>query len=75
MSIIEEQSIYAKKSKCEFGMIEILYLGHVVNAHGVQVHKEKIQAILDWPLPKNISHLCGFFGICNYYMRFVKGFS
>jgi hypothetical protein len=36
---------------------------------------EMIQAILDWPLPKNITHLHGFFGICSYYRRFVKGFS
>jgi hypothetical protein len=39
------------------------------------VHKEKIQAILDWPPRKNITHLCGFFGIYSYYRWFVKGFS
>jgi hypothetical protein len=75
MSIMEEQSLYAKESKCEYGMTEILYLGHVVNAHGVKVHMEKIQAILNWPPPKNISHLRGFFGICSYCRWFVKGFS
>jgi hypothetical protein len=47
----------------------------VVSAQGVQVHREKIQAILDWPPPKNITHLHGFFGICSYYRRFVKGFT
>jgi hypothetical protein len=67
LSIMEDQSLYAKESKCEFGMKKILYLGHVVNAQGVQVHREKIQAILDWPSPKNLTHLRGFFGICNYY--------
>jgi hypothetical protein len=75
LSIMEDQSLYAKESKCEFGMTKIMYLGHVVSAQGVQVHREKIQAILDWPPPKNISHLHGFFGICSYYRRFVKGFS
>jgi hypothetical protein len=75
LSIMEDQSLYAKESKCEFGMIWILYLGHVVSAQGVQVHRKNIQAILDWPPPKNISHLCGFFGICSYYRQFVKGFS
>jgi hypothetical protein len=75
MSIMEDQSLYAKESKCEFGMTKILYLGHVVNAQGVQVHRLNIQAILDWPQPKNISHLHGFFGICSYCRRFVKGFS
>ena len=45
MSILEEHSIYAKMSKCEFGMKEMLYLGHVINAEGVQVDMEKIRAI------------------------------
>jgi hypothetical protein len=32
LSIMEKQSLYAKESKCEFFMKEILYLGHMVNA-------------------------------------------
>ena len=32
LSIMEEKSLYAKESKCEFGRTNILYLGHVVNA-------------------------------------------
>ena len=41
LSILEEHSFYAKMSKCEFGMKEMLYLGHIINA-GVQVDMEKI---------------------------------
>jgi hypothetical protein len=57
LSIMDEQSLYAKESKCGFGMTEVLYLGHIVSAQGVHVHREKIQAILDWPPPKDITHL------------------
>ena len=52
LGILEEQSLYAKMSKCEFGMLEMLYLGHIIGTYGVQVHMEKIRAILDWPTPK-----------------------
>jgi hypothetical protein len=38
LSIMEEQSLYAKESKCEFGMTEVLYLGHIIRSKGVQVH-------------------------------------
>jgi hypothetical protein len=75
LSIMEEQALYAKESKCEFGMTKVLYLGHIIGAQGVQVHQEKIQTILDWPTPKTLTELKGFFGICSYYRRFVKGFS
>jgi hypothetical protein len=75
LSIMEEQNLYAKESKSEFGMIEVLYLGHIIGAKGVQVHQEKIQTILDWPTPWNITELQGFLGICTYYRIFVKGVS
>jgi hypothetical protein len=55
LSIMEAQSLYAKQSKCEFGMTELLYLGHIISAKGVQVHQEKIGAILDWPTLKNVT--------------------
>jgi hypothetical protein len=75
LSIMEEQSLYAKESKCEFGMTEVLYLGHIIGAKGVQVHQEKIKAIMEWPTPKTLTELRGFLGMCTYYRKFVKGFS
>jgi hypothetical protein len=72
---MEAQSLYAKESKCEFDMTELLYLGHIISAQGVQVHQEKIRAILDWPTRRNVTELRSFFGLCSYYRRFVRGFS
>jgi hypothetical protein len=55
LSIMKAQSLYAKESKCEFGMTKLLYLGHIISAQGVQVHQENIRAILDWSTPKNVT--------------------
>jgi hypothetical protein len=55
LSIMEEQSLYAKESKCDFGMTEVLYLGHIIGAEGVQVHQEKITAIREWPTLKTLT--------------------
>jgi len=62
-------------SKCEFGLIEMLYLGHIIGADGVKVHEEKIRVIRDWPEPRDVTALIGFLGICTFYWKFVKGFS
>jgi len=35
LAIMEEQSLYAKESKCEFGMTEVLYLGHIIGVKGL----------------------------------------
>ena len=47
LRILEEQQFYAKLSKCEFGLTEKLYLGHIIGVDGVRVHEEKIKAIRD----------------------------
>ena len=75
LTIMEGQSLYAKELKCEFGMTKVLYLGHIIRVKGVQVHQEKIKAIVEWPTPKTITELRGFLGICTYCRNFVKGFS
>jgi hypothetical protein len=67
--------VCTKESKCEFGMTEVLYLGHIIGAKGVQVHQEKITAIREWPILKTLTELRGFLGLCTYYRKFVKGFS
>jgi hypothetical protein len=53
----------------------VLYLGHIIGAKGLQVHQEKIKAIMEWPTPKTLTELRGFLGMCTYYRKFVKGFS
>jgi hypothetical protein len=71
LSIMQAQSLYAKESMCDFGMTEFLYLGHIISEQGVQVHQEKIRAILDWSTPKNVTELRSFFRLCSDYRRFV----
>ena len=75
LSILEKASLYAKESKCEFGMTELLYLGHIISVDGVRVDPEKIRAIVDWPTPTNLTQLKGFLGLCGFYRRFFKRFS
>ena len=72
---MHDQSLFANLSKCEFGLIEILYLGNTIGQDGVKVDMEKIRDIIEWPCPKNLTELRGFIGICTNYRNFVKGLS
>ena len=49
---LQERSLYGKMSKYEFGMKELLYLGHIIGKDGVKVYMENIRSILEWPLTK-----------------------
>jgi hypothetical protein len=34
----------------------------------------KVQAVLDWPLPKTVKVVRGFLGVAGYYCRFIRNF-
>jgi hypothetical protein len=66
---------YAKLSKCEFGISEVLFLGHIINQEGLVVDPKKVTTILDWKAPKDVRGIKSFIGMAGYYRRFIKGFS
>lgn len=71
---LNKHQLFAKFSKCEFGMIQIEYLGHNVSAMGVQMEKSKVEAIVQWPAPTNIKQLRGF-GLSGYYRRLIANYA
>jgi hypothetical protein len=50
-------------------------LGHVVSFNGVGPDKEKIEAMVQWPVPTNLKQLHGFLGLTGFYRKFVKNYA
>lgn len=51
------------------------YLGYVLSREGLSTSPEKVEAIANAPIPKNVSKLKGFLGLVNYYAKFVPRLS
>jgi hypothetical protein len=75
LETLREHQIYAKLSKCEFWIHEVLFLGHIINQDELAVDPEKVADILNWKAPKDAHGIKSFLGIARYYRCFIKGFS
>lgn len=64
-----------KDSTCHFAKSQLRYLGHVVSADGIKPDDEKVQAVQNYPVPKNLKDLRAFLGLSGYYRKFIKGHS
>ena len=71
---LQDHQLFLKRSKCEFGLSSVAYLGHVISEHGVAVDKQKVDAILSWPVPSSARAVRGFLGLAGYYRRFIRDY-
>jgi hypothetical protein len=44
---LHEHQLYAKLSKCEFLIDEVMFLGHIINKDGLAVDPKKVTDILN----------------------------
>jgi hypothetical protein len=72
---LRDCQLYAKLSKCEFWISEVLFLGHIIKRDGLAVDPKKVAAILDWKAPKDVRGIKSFIGMAGYYRCFIEGFS
>jgi hypothetical protein len=72
---LRDCQLYAKLSKCKFGISEVLFLGDIINRDGQAVDPKKVPVILDWKAPKDVRGIKSFIGMVGYYRCFIEGFS
>ena len=51
------------------------FLGIVIRPKGVEMQKEKVEEVLNWPVSQNIKEVQKFLGLANYYQQFIKDFA
>ena len=72
---LREAGLTVKPKKCQFGMKECVYLGHVVGNGTVKPEHGKLEAVQDFPTPETKSQVRAFLGLTGYYRRFIPDYS
>jgi hypothetical protein len=70
-----DNQLYAKFSKCEFWLDEVLFLGHIISKGRISVDPVKVTEIVGWKIPKTVTEVWSFLGLASYYQHFIEGFS
>ena len=72
---LHQYGLRLKRGKCSFMQPSVQYLGYVIDKEGIHTTPEKVQAILNSPIPKDVPQLRSFLGLSNYYGKFIPNLS
>ncbi|XP_067945085.1 uncharacterized protein [Watersipora subatra] len=66
---LEQAGMTLNKSKCQFGVSKVQFLGYVIDQFGIHTGP-RVQGILEFPTPANVTGVRSFLGLANQYARF-----
>jgi hypothetical protein len=75
LEALRKNQLYAKMKKCAFWLLEVLFLGHVINQHGISVDHKNVTTVVKWQRPSNVTEIHNFLGLAGYYRCFMQDFS
>lgn len=50
-------------------------MGHIITPEGVKTDPSNVQAVKNFPAPKNVKGVRSFLGLANYYRKFIPNFA
>ncbi|GJS63517.1 putative reverse transcriptase domain-containing protein [Tanacetum coccineum] len=65
LELLKKEELYVKFSECEFWILKVQFLGHVIDSKGIHVDPAKIESIKDWASPKSPTEIRQFLGLAG----------
>ncbi len=72
---LDEANLKIKPSKCLFVARETKFLGFDISIAGIKPCDDKLDAIKNYPVPKNQKGVKRFLGLASYYRKFIRNYS
>ena len=64
---LEKNNLFVKPKKCWWKIKEVEFLDMVIGPWGVEIQKEKVNGVLNWPISRNVKEMQKFLELANYY--------
>ncbi|CAC5424650.1 unnamed protein product [Mytilus coruscus] len=61
--------------KCSFATQSCVFLGHLISKDGILPPADRVQAIQEYPAPRNVKELRRLIGLFNWFKKFIPNFS
>ncbi|XP_049382777.1 uncharacterized protein LOC125847126 [Solanum stenotomum] len=75
LKVLHDNDLCVKREKCSFAQPTVQFLGHTISHGEIRKDSDKVEAIRDWEASMKVPELRSFFGLANYYRRFIFGYS
>eukprot|EP00731_Ephydatia_muelleri_P000713 Em0001g713a len=72
---LREAGLTLGGSKCEIGMNQVTYLGHTFAREGMAPDGSKVDAVVNWPQPRDEVEVRRFLGLASYYRKYIDKFA
>ena len=67
-----ECNLKLSAKKCHFLIESVRYVGHIISKEDISADPDKVEKVVAWPEPTNVSELRTYLGFAGYYSRFIK---
>jgi hypothetical protein len=71
----ERANLQLHPGKCEIAQPQVKYLGYTLSEKGVSASLDKVDAVKNYPTPRNTKDVRAFLGLASFYRRLVQNFA
>ena len=75
LQVLNQAKMILNLDKCTFFAKQTQFLRHIISHDGSKPDPPNIAKVLDWPMPRTITEVCGFNNLAGHYRRYIKDFA
>ena len=72
---LRESDLFVKLKKCTFHISQVKYLEYIISPQGISMNPARVDTVQDWLTLRSVKDVQSFLSFCNFYHRFIKGYS